>query len=154
MREVIEVIRACRACGAPASDYNAGGALYGDDPGGVFVRGACAPSPSRATRERSGLAHAAGFAGVAYLFQYSLAPLASVDWGLARTFASGLFLLWSLLAPAALALSYAAALSLDRSPEKAGRLPALFGFSVGLCGTVHWLFVLGELLRHAAAASY
>jgi hypothetical protein len=64
---------------------------------------------------------------------------AGQGWG----FAVGLILVWGLLAPAALALSFAAAVSLDRSPLKSGRLPALFGFSVGWLGVAAWLTQLG-----------
>jgi hypothetical protein len=94
---------------------------------------------ARAPRERSGLAYAAGFAGVLYLFRYSLAPLVFAQAGEVWTLAAALMLVWSLLAPAALALSFAAAASLDRSPQKSGRPQALFGFAVGWLGMLAWL---------------
>jgi hypothetical protein len=93
----------------------------------------------RAPGERSGLAHAAGFAGVLYLFRYSLAPLLASQAGAPWTVAVGLFYLWSMLAPVALALSFVAGASLDRSPGKSGVLPALFGFCVGWLGLALWL---------------
>jgi hypothetical protein len=81
---------------------------------------------------------------VLYLFRYSLAPLMFSQAGQAWVLAVLLMLVWSLLSPAALALSFAAAVSLDRSPQKSGRLPALFGFCVGWLGLVAWLSHLDE----------
>ncbi|MFN2414789.1 MAG: hypothetical protein ABR603_06585 [Pyrinomonadaceae bacterium] len=100
------------------------------------------------TRERSALAYGAGFAGVLYLFRYSLAPLALSLAGPHLGAAVGLIFVWGLLAPAALALSFAAGASLDRSPGKSGVLPALFGFVVGWHGMAVWLTELGELLNY------
>lgn len=96
-------------------------------------------------RERSGLAYASGFAGVLYLFRYSLLPLALSNAGVMADVAVGLFVLSSLLAPLAFALSVAAALTLDRSPGKSGVLPALFGFAVGAWGMVVWLVLRGAM---------
>jgi hypothetical protein len=90
-------------------------------------------------RVRSGLAYAAGFAGVAYLFRYSFVSLTLSGWRPASALGAALFTLLSLLAPVALALAYAAGASLDRAPEKSGRLPAMFGFFVGLFGTAAWV---------------
>jgi hypothetical protein len=97
---------------------------------------------ARAPRERSGLAHVAGFAGVLYLFGHSLTPLALSRWWVAWGAGTWLALALGLLAPLALALAFAAGVSLDRSRGKAGALPALFGLFVGLLGTVDLLLVL------------
>jgi len=107
-----------------------GGTFFVESAGGVLAR---------ATRERSGLAYAAGFAGVGYLFRYSFAPLALPQAGRGWGLAAGLTFVWGMLA-----LSFAAAVSLDRSPWKSGRLPALFGFLVGWYGVAAWLSLLDE----------
>lgn len=147
MRKDSEETRACRFCGAAEP----GGAI--DAPGGrewLEAAPAAGEAPS-APRERSGLAHAAGFAGVLYLFRFSLAPLAAAEWGPAWAAGAGLVFIWSLLAPLALVLSFAAGRSLDRSPEKSGRLPAMFGLFVGWFGTVAWLFLLDGLWQQFVA---
>jgi hypothetical protein len=64
---------------------------------------------------------------------------------------TGLILLFNLLAPLALALSYAAAASLDRSPWKSGRVPALVGFSLGWFGSYTLLFLLDEIWQWLAS---
>lgn len=144
MLELLMKSRACPACGAGVPGERGGGAVYDGERGGTFFKDSYADPPVRAPRERSGLAHAAGFAGVLYLFRYSLAPLVFAQAGHEWTLALALIFVWSLLAPAAVALSFAAAVSLDRSPRKSGRLPALFGFVVGWLGLVTWLSRLDE----------
>ena len=104
----------------------------------------------RAPRERSGLAHAAGFAGALYLFHNSFMPLALSGmpaWALGSLFAVGL----SLFAPLGLVLAFAAGVALDRSRAKAGALPALFGLVVGLWGTFDLLLMFEPWLRHLLA---
>ena len=144
MLELLIQRRACPACGASMQGPRDGGDVRLEQRGGAFLRGSYVGGRVRVPAERSGLAYAAGFAGVLYLFRYSLAPLvmsqAGYEWG----FAAGLIRVWSLLAPVALALSFAAALSLDRSPRTSGRAPALFGFFVGWFGVVAWLSQLDE----------
>src|SRR5215212_6353425 len=99
MFELVLKRRACPGCAAGMSGTRGGGAsLEARVAGGL----------GRARLERSGLAYAAGFAGVLYLFRFSLAPLAASHAGAGRTLALGLMFAWSLLAPAALALSLAA----------------------------------------------
>lgn len=94
------------------------------------------------------MAYAAGFAGVLYLFHYSLAPLALSLSGAARGPAAVLVLLLSLFASLlALGLAFAAGVSLDRSPGKSGVLPAIFGYAVGLFGTVASLYQPDALWR-------
>lgn len=126
MREQVNETVVCLCCGA-----RAGGVAPGPRAAAVmwreerprlesFARGALA-----APRRRSGLAYAAGYAGLAYLLTL---PLAGAH-GAARYFP--LFSLW---APVALVLAFAAARSLDRSRDKEGALPALLGFFVGLAG--------------------
>lgn len=101
----------------------------------------------RVPRKRSGLAYAAGYAGVLYLFTCSLAPYAPARWGIASASGALLILAWNIFAPLALLLSFAAGVSLDRSREKAGALPALFGLFVGLLGTINLLLVLSPWLK-------
>lgn len=146
MREVLDESRASYVYGAWSA--------HGDSEGGVVVYTAAPldvtgglPSrrpPPLAPPERSGLAHAAGFAGVLYLFRYSFAPLVFAQAGTEWTLAVWMMFVWGLLSPAALALSFGAAVSLDRSPRKSGRLPALFGFAVGWLGIAMWLARLDE----------
>ena len=147
MRELVWESRECNVCGARV--------LAAREESGAEVRASTFVKPlkgerhARVTRVRSGLAHAAGFAGVLYLFGHSLAPLALTRWW----FASGASLLvaWSLFAPLALALAFAAGVSLDRSREKAGALPAMFGLVVGLWGTFGLLLMFEPWLRHLKA---
>ena len=109
--------------------------------GHLFSRSVLAPRP------RSGLAYAAGFAGLAYLFHL---PLSTLIFGqLGPRGWEGLLVVSTLCvtAPVALGLSFAAAARLDRSPETAGRLPAMLGFLVGILGTIKWLVSMGALLR-------
>jgi hypothetical protein len=102
---------------------------------------------SFAPRVRSGLAHAAGFAGLAVLFRPAFATL--FLWQLGFHGAAGLllFLLTGLAAPAALALGFAAGVELDRSPWKSGRPQAMLGFLAGLLGTISWAAELAACLR-------
>jgi len=146
MRELLDESRAGYVYGAWSAP--------GDSEGGVVVHAAApwdgtAGSPWRrppppAPRERSGLAHAAGFAGVLYLFRYSLVPLVFAQTGETWMSAAVVMSVWGLLAPMALVLSFAAAVSLDRSPRKAGRLPTFFGFTVGWLGVAAGLSLLDE----------
>ena len=141
MMELLIQSRACPACGKGEPSGRVGGASLEARVSGWLCG---------VRRERSGLAHASGFAGVLYLFRYSLVPLALSNAGLLADVAAGLFLLSNLLAPLAFALSVAAALTLDRSPGKSGVLPALFGFAVGTWGMVVWLVVRGLAWEFAA----
>jgi len=90
-------------------------------------------------RVRSGLAHAAGFAGLLVLARPSLATLFLGTLGFHGTAGLLLFFLTGLIAPVALTLSFVAGASLDCAPEKSGRPQALLGFFVGLAGTIDWL---------------
>ena len=139
MRELSGESRACVICGAHAPVTYGGRAERVGARVSSFLGAFGSGGLESATRERSGLAHAAGFAGVLYLFRYSLTPLAMSQWGAAGAW---LVLALSLLAPLALVLAFAAGLSLDRSREKAGALPALFGLVVGWVGTVALIFLL------------
>ena len=136
MREFVLESRECNVCGAR---------------GVSFVESSGGGRLARATRERSGLAYAAGFAGVVYLFSYSLAPLALSRWWAASGAGAWLALALGLLAPLALVLAFAAGVSLDRSRGKAGALPAMFGLVVGLLGTVDLVLVLAPWLKYLKA---
>ena len=128
MRGLASEGRECDVCGARVQDERARGAssVEAYEVGGL----------ARAPRARSGLAHAAGFAGVFYLFGHSLALS---RWWAASGAWAWLAVALNLLAPLALALAFAAGASLDRSREKSGALPALFGLVVGLLGKVDLL---------------
>lgn len=142
MRELVSESRRCDVCGAR-------GASVLEARGVTFVESSRDGRPARVMRERSGLAYVAGYAGVLYLFGYSIAPVALSRWWLGP----GALLLsaWSLFAPLALTLAFAAAVSLDRSREKSGALPAMFGLVVGLMGTADLLFVLAPWLKYLRA---
>ena len=147
MRELVWESRECNVCGARV--------LAAREASGAEVRAVTSVKPlkgerpARVARERSGLAYVAGYAGVLYLFGYSIAPVALSRWWLGP----GAMLLsaWSLFAPLALALAFAAAVSLDRSREKSGALPAMFALVVGLMGTADLLFALAPWLRYLRA---
>ncbi|HEV3470831.1 MAG TPA: hypothetical protein VG148_16025 [Pyrinomonadaceae bacterium] len=128
-RELERASGRCALCGARAGRAGAGAA----GGGGRLAARAFSALFARETKSRSGLAYAAGFAGLVYLFTPSAAALASEWLGL-----SGLLVayLWGASAPAAMALGLAAAAELDSSPRAAGRAQALLGYLVGLWGTL------------------
>jgi hypothetical protein len=148
MRELVIESRACGVCGAGMGD---GGGVYAAEGGGTFFHAEGRDTFTAVPRERSGVAHAAGFAGVLFLFRYSFMPLALSGWWPAAALGTWLMLLFSLLAPLALALAFAAGMSLDRSPEKSGKLPALFGLLVGWLGTYSLVFLLDSLWQRLAS---
>jgi hypothetical protein len=129
------------------------GAVFVERRGGTFFRDSLSAMLCGVPRERAGLAYAAGYAGLLSLFRYSFAPLTLSDWWPVWTLGMGLALAFSLLAPLALVLSFAAAVSLDRSSEKSGQLPALVGFAAGWQGSYALLFLLDELWQWLAAVS-
>lgn len=116
-----------------------------------FLRDAVDAMLTGVRRERSGLAHASGYAGLLSLFHYSFLYMMASDWWPAWVLGTGLVLGFSLLAPLALVLSFAAALSLDRAPSKSGRLPALVGFAIGWAGSFKLLFLLDRILQWLAS---
>jgi len=116
--------------------------------GGGGPVGADAPRDLRATRVRSGLAYAAGFAGLAVLFRPALSTLLLWNLGMRSEAGIALFFLTGLLAPAAVALGFAAGAALDRDRGKSGRPQALLGFLVGLWGTFDWLAEFVSLARY------
>ena len=152
MREVLSEGRACGACGALVHVEREGGGVEAGRRG-TFFRDPLASLLAAVPRERSGLAYAAGYAGVLSLFRYSFVPLVLSDWWPASVLGTGLVLFFNLLAPLGLVLSYAAAVSLDRSPSKSGRLAALVGFSLGWPGSYTLLFLLDEIWQLLAAVS-
>jgi hypothetical protein len=152
MREVVLESRACGACGAYVSLAREDGAVFVERRrGGTFFRDSVNSLLTGAPRERSGLAHAAGYAGLLSLFRYSFTYLTVSGWWPAWALGTGLELAFGLLAPLALLLSFAAAVSLDRSPLKSGRLPALVGLSCGWLGSYGLLFLLDEIWRRLAS---
>jgi hypothetical protein len=142
MREVWLESRKCGVCGAGMTCARERGPLYEEAGGGAFYRDEGGGPPARVPRARSGLAYGAGFAGVLYLFCRSLAPLAFSVAGESGGVAAALLLALSLPGPLALALSFAAAVSLDRARgAKTGTLPALFAYAAGMFGTVDALYL-------------
>lgn len=129
------------------------GAVFVERRGGTFFRDSLSTLLTGVPRERSGLAYAAGYAGLLSLFRYCFSYLTMSGWWPAWMLGTGLVLVFSLLAPLALALSFAAAISLDRSSEKSGRLPALVGFSLGWVGSYTLLFLLDEIWQWLASVS-
>jgi hypothetical protein len=153
MLELLLRGRACPACGAGRGSEGAAGAEWFEGHGGgasieARITGALWGATSAVTPERSGLAYAAGFAGVLFLFGRALLPLVfSLTEG-AHGLAAALLLLLSLPAPLALVLGFAAAFTLDRSPRKSGALPALFGYAVGMLGSMdafYWYAVWAKV---------
>lgn len=150
MREIVLESRECSVCGSRArivrETFKVEARVVS------FFRELSVDGRVRAPRERSGLAHAAGFAGVLSLFHYPFIPfslsLVRLETALGTLLVVGF---WA-FAPLALALAFAAGVSLDRSREKSGALPALFGFVVGLMGVVELLSLRGpEWLRYLKA---
>ena len=121
--------------------------------GGTFFRDSWAAMLTGVPRERSGLAYAAGYAGLLSLFRYSFTYLTMSGWWPAWALGKVLVLFFCLLGPLALALSFAAAVSLDRSPWKSGRLPALAGLLGGWLGSYKLLFLLDEIWQWLASLS-
>jgi hypothetical protein len=119
--------------------------------GGMFFRDSLAALLTGVPRERSGLAYAAGYLGVFSLFRYSFTYLTVSGWWPAWTLGWGLVLLFSLLAPLALALSFVAAVSLERAPWKSGKLPLLVGFFLGWFGGINTLMLILEISERLAS---
>ena len=99
--------------------------------------------------ERSGLAYAAGYAGLAYLFRCSAVTTLLETFEGSSTVAVMFILAWGLCAPVALTLGLRAGYAIDRTKGLRGRLPALTGFTLGLIGTINlcvelltWLWVV------------
>ena len=153
MREVVLESRACGACGAFVSVAREDGAVFVEQRGETFFRDSLSALFSGVPRERSGLAYAAGYAGLLSLFRYSFAPLTMSSWWPVSMLGWGGVLFFSLLAPLALVLSFVAAVSLERSPLKSGRLPALVGFSFGWFGSYTLLFLLDAIWQWLASGS-
>src|SRR5215208_5096803 len=101
MREVVLESRACGACGAFVSETREDGAVFVRRRGGTFFRDSLTSLLTAVPRERSGLAHAAGYAGLLSLFRYSFAPLTMSGWWPLWVLGTGLALCFSLLAPLA-----------------------------------------------------
>src|SRR5215212_5043470 len=105
MRELVTESRECNVCGSrawvmrEAPDAGARGVTFAGRSGGGRL--------ARVTRERSGLAHAAGFAGVLFLFGGPLARFALSHWGLLADAAACAAFACSLSAPLALGLAFA-----------------------------------------------
>ena len=151
MREVVLESRACGACGAFVSVTRGNGGVFVQRRGGAFSRDSLRALLTGVPRERSGLAHAAGYAGLLSLFRYSFTYLTVSDWWPAWALGAGLTLCFAVLAPLALVLSFAAAVSLDRAPSKSGRLPALVGFTSGWFGSYTLAFLLDEIWQWLAS---
>ena len=110
--------------------------------GETFFRDSITALLKGVPRERSGLAYGAGYLGLLSLFRYSFTYLTVSGWWPAWMLGWGLVLFFSLLAPLALVLSFAAAVSLERAPSKSGRLAVLVGFLLGWVGSYTLLFLL------------
>lgn len=91
---------------------------------------------------RSGLAYAAGYAGLAYLFQQSALTLFAGVFGPTSAAAFLFVLAWGLCAPLAVLLALFAAIKIDRSENLRGGLPAIIGFTLGFVGTLDMIVVL------------
>jgi hypothetical protein len=138
MREIEERPTTCSYCGAPAEYLSSAEAATV-----VGLKLWRLPDTHALAnvveRQRSGLAYAAAFAGLFYLFRYSFATFLFTYLGLSLPVGESLVMLWSLSAPVALILSYIAGASLDRTPEKSGAAAAMLGLLIGLIGSIAWL---------------
>ena len=152
MREVVLESRACGACGAFVSVTREKGGVFVRRRGGACFRDSLTALLTGVPRERSGLAYAAGYAGLLSLFRYSFTYLTVSGWWPAWVLGTGLTLCFAVLAPLSLVLSFAAAVSLDRAPSKSGRLPALVGFTAGWFGSYTLVFLLDEIWQWLASA--
>ena len=152
MREVVGESRACDVCGAFVAAREEGAVFVGRRGGSLF-REPLTTWLKGVPRERSGLAYAAGYAGLLSLFRYSFLPLSLSSWWPASVVGWGLVFCLSMLAPLALVLSFAAAVSLERKPSKSGQLPALVGFLLGWQGLLTALFLLDEIWQWLASLS-
>lgn len=149
MREQVNETVVCLCCGARAADVPPAPRAapvtrqQGQRRVESFAREARA-----VTKRRSGLAYAAGYAGLAYLFGYGFAPATHAAGGSRLVALIGAYgepaslPFWNLWAPAAIVLAFAAASSIDHARDRAGALPAVLGLVVGLWGTLVWLFDL------------
>ena len=151
MRDVVLERRACCACGMFVSSAREDGAVFVGRRHGTPLRRWLCALLAGVPRERSGLAHAAGYAGLLSLFRYSFNYLVVSGWWPASVLGTALTLLFGLLAPLALALSFAAAVSLERSPLKSGRAALLVGFALGWFGSYSLLFLLDRIWQWLAA---
>ena len=138
MRELKAVGWRCARCGADARLERA--EADGRDSSRPLAARACAALFTGQPRERSGLAYAAGFAGLLYLFRLSAGAMGWEWFGIP---AAAVGAVWSAAAPAAMALSVAAVRDLERAPHKSGKAQALLGYLLGFWGT---LWLCGELL--------
>lgn len=145
MREVVLESRACGACGAFVSVAREDGAVFVARRRETCFGKSLSALVTATPRERSGLAYAAGYAGLLSLFRYSFAPLTMSEWWMASVLGWGFVLFFSLLAPLGLALSFAAAYSLERTPGRSGSLPVLVGFLLGWQGSFSALFMCYKL---------
>src|SRR5215217_2519134 len=109
MREVLIESRACGACGMFVSSAREDGAVLVGRRHGTLFRDSLCDLLAGVPRERSGLAHAAGYAGLLSLFRYSFTYLTVSGWWPAWALGTALTLFFSLPAPLALVLSFAAA---------------------------------------------
>lgn len=149
MRELVLESRECGVCGSRVQVMC--GAPRTEVRAVSFIEPPEDRKPARAPRERSGLAHAAGFAGVGYLFLNSLA-MYLLPLGMSASAGLWLVVACDMFAPLAVVLAFASAVSLGRSGGmKAGAMPALFGLFVGLWGTCGLLLVLAGWLRHLSS---
>ena len=145
MRELVGKERACLFCGSlvGSSISNVAAQRREGRGAGSFEN----MLGAGAMRERSGLAYAAGFVGLAYLFGFSISTLVFDVLAMRGLLGVALVMLWSFWGPIALGLAFLAGMSLDRSPEKAGRLPALTGLLIGLYGTYQVALELASVVQ-------
>lgn len=103
---------------------------------------------ARGPKERSNLAFAAGFAALAYLFQFPIASL-FFDFVPAGSgiIAAILALSMNLVALLAFWLGVIGWAGLKRKPYQSGRLPATIGLIVGFWGTLNLILGLYHLSR-------
>jgi MFS family permease len=110
-------------------------------------------APPRKLRPRSGLAFAAGFAALAFISGYSVVALIfDLHWRGAISDTTFFMALPLPRLPALFALWFGILAVSDLKRYKKGWPMALFGLTIGFCGTLIWLFETFEVatvfLRH------
>src|ERR1044072_8487175 len=131
MREVVLESRACGACGAFVSVAREDGAVFIERRGRTFFRDSLSALFCGVPRERSGLAHAAGYAGLLSLFRYSFVSLTMSDWWPVSMLGWGVVVFCCRLAPRRRVVACPAPCSLERGHGKWRSLPVLVGFLLG-----------------------
>lgn len=110
------------------------------------------PPTSRAITARSGLAVAAGFAALAFIFRDPFTAFVFQQLKWMSVLSVFILDLCGLSAPVALILAIAAWVELKRHPEKTGKIPAAVGLIIGVHGSLvvtnDFISLISYLFKH------